>query len=253
MIRFLATLLIFLATAASAHAERLVSTLSNTSIQITSSFAGEVLTLFGNIEPSAGEADEVVQGPFHVIIVIEGPLADGVARRKRNVAGIWVNTEQVTFNDFPSYFQVMASGKLGSITNPTTLAVENIDPAAQARHSTVAGYWDSAVFGQALVRLMTERGHFGVRENSVRFLSNTAYAARLVLPHDVPNGSFAARTYVFQNGTVVAERSEGFTVQKMGFERLIYSAAVGQPFLYGLVCVMLAIFTGWLGGVVFRR
>ena len=244
---------LILAAVAPAKAERLVSTLSNTSIQITSSFAGEVLTLFGNIEPNAGQADEVVQGPFHVIIVIEGPLADGVARRKRNVAGIWVNTQQVTFEDFPSFFQVMASGKLSAITNATTLAVENIDPAAQARHSTITGYWDSAVFGQALVRLMTERGHFGVHEDSVRFLSNTAYAARMVLPHDVPNGSFAARTYVFRNGVVVAQRSEGFTVQKMGFERFIYSAAVGQPLLYGLVCVILAIFTGWLGGVVFRR
>jgi hypothetical protein len=39
----------------------------------------------------------------------------------------------------------------------------------------------------------------------------------------------------------------------MGFERFLYNAAVGQPFLYGLVCVILAIFTGWLGGVVFRR
>ena len=254
MIRFaLALFIALLLAVAPARAERLVSTLSNTSIEITSSFAGEVLTLFGNIEPNAGQADEVVQGPFHVIVVIEGPLAEGVARRKRNVAGIWVNTEQVTFEGFPSFFQVLASGKLSSITNPTVLAVENIDPAAQARHSTVAGYWDSAVFGQALVRLMTERGHFGVREDAVRFLSNTAYAARIVLPHDVPNGPFVARTYVFRDGEVIAERAEGFSVQKMGFERFLYSAAVGQPFLYGFVCVILAIFTGWLGGVVFRR
>jgi uncharacterized protein (TIGR02186 family) len=169
------------------------------------------------------------------------------------VLGIWVNTQQVTFEGFPSYFQVLASGLLSSITNPTTLAVEDIDPAAQARHSALAGYWDSAVFGQALVRLMTEREHFGVHEDAVRFLSNTAYSARIVLPHDVPNGRFVARTYVFRNGEVVAERGEGFTVQKMGFERFLYSAAIGQPFLYGFVCVILALFTGWLGGVVFRR
>jgi uncharacterized protein (TIGR02186 family) len=254
MMRALAlALALLLAAIAPANAERLVSTLSNTSIQITSSFAGEVLTMFGNVEPNTGETDEVLKGPFHVVIVVEGPLADGVARRKRNVGGIWINTEQVTFENFPSYFQVLASGRLNTITNPTTLAVEDIDPASQARHSAVAGYWDSAVFGAALVRLMTERGHFGVSEDAVRFLSNSAYAARIVLPHDIPNGTFVARTYVFRNGGVIAERSEGFTVQKTGFERFLYSAAVGQPFLYGLVGVILAIFTGWLGGVVFRR
>ena len=196
---------------------------------------------------------ELATGPFHAIIVIEGPLTEGVARRKNNVFGIWINTEQVTFESFPSYFHVLASGKLSSITNATTLAVEDIDPAAQARHSTVAGYWDSAVFGQALVRLMTERGHFGIHEGGVRFLSDTAYAARLVLPHDIANGRFVARTYVFRNGELVAQRSEGFAVQKMGFERFIYAAAVGQPLLYGIVCVILALFTGWLGGVIFRR
>jgi len=252
MIRLMTLVLVLIAAAAMpARAERLVSTLSNTSVQITSSFDGEVLTLFGNIEPDAGASD--LQGPFHVIIVIEGPLTDGVARRKNNIAGIWVNTQQVTFENFPSYFHVLASGRLSSITNATTLAVENIDPAAQARHSTVAGYWDSAVFGQALVRLMTERGHFGVHESGVRFLSDTAYAARLVLPHDIANGSFIARTYVFRSGEVVAQRSEGFAVQKIGFERFLYASAVGQPLLYGLVCAILAIFTGWLGGVVFRR
>jgi hypothetical protein len=30
-------------------------------------------------------------------------------------------------------------------------------------------------------------------------------------------------------------------------------AAVDHPLLYGLAAVILALFTGWLGGVVFRR
>ena len=47
MMRALAlALALLLAAIAPANAERLVSTLSNTSIQITSSFAGEVLTMF---------------------------------------------------------------------------------------------------------------------------------------------------------------------------------------------------------------
>lgn len=236
-----------------AQAERLVSTLSNTSIQITSSFDGEVLTLFGNVEPDIGSTGVFAQGPFNVIIVVEGPLTERVARRKGNVFGIWVNTSQVTFGGFPSFYHILSSGRVGAIADAATLAIEDIDPAAQAQNVSGEAYWDSAVFGTALVRLMTERGLFGVHEEGVRFLSDTAYAARLVLPHDVPNGGFIARTYVFQNGAIVAERSEGFSVQKIGFERFLFLAAVQQPFLYGLACVILAIFTGWLGGVVFRR
>ena len=40
------------------QAQRLVSALSNKVVSIDSSFSGETLTLFGNVEPEAGAADE---------------------------------------------------------------------------------------------------------------------------------------------------------------------------------------------------
>jgi uncharacterized protein (TIGR02186 family) len=236
-----------------AQAEKLVSTLSNTTIQVATSFAGETLTLFGNIEPDTGSGEQFVTGPFHVIVVVEGPLTKRVARRKTNVAGMWINTQQVVFDNFPSYFKVVASDNLEDIADEATLAIENIDPASQARHSAVAGWWDSVVFGQALVRLMTEKGLYGVSEGGVRFLSDTAYSAQVILPNDVPNGSFIARTYVFKDGAVVARTADGFVVRKIGFERFIFDAANQYPLIYGFVCVLLAIGTGWLGGVIFRR
>ena len=52
---------------------------------------------------------------------------------------------------------------------------------------------------------------------------------------------------------LIAERSDGFTVRKTGFESFVYVASRQYPLVYGLVCVALALFTGWLAGVVFRR
>lgn len=239
--------------ASGAGAERLVSTLSNDTIQITSSFDGETLSMFGNIEPDSGAEDKFVTGPFHVVIVIMGPTVDRVARKKTNRFGIWINTEQVIFEDFPSYFKVLSSGRLTDITSLTTLAAESILPEAQARHSAQAGWWNSVVFGRELVRLMTEKGFYGMSENGVIFLSNTTYTARLTLPGDIPNGPFIAKTFVFKGGEIIAQRSEGFAVRKIGFERFLGIAALQFPLLYGLVCVALALFTGWLGGVVFKR
>lgn len=236
-----------------AMAERLVSALSNQDISITSSFDGELLTLFGNVEPEAGSTQRYVEGPYHVIVVVSGPHTNRVARRKSNVFGIWLNTEQVMFEDFPSYFQVLSSDKLADITDPPTLAVEGILPEAQARHSAVAGWWNSVVYGRELVRLMTEKGLFGVHESGVSFLSTSAYKASLSLPSNVPNGTFLAQTYLFKDGKIVGRKSEGFLVRKTGFERFLGTSAREYPLLYGLTCVILALFTGWLGGVVFRR
>ena len=42
------------------------------------SFDGETLTFFGNVEPDAGAADRAI-GPYHIIIVVTGPLQDRVA------------------------------------------------------------------------------------------------------------------------------------------------------------------------------
>jgi uncharacterized protein (TIGR02186 family) len=109
------------------------------------------------------------------------------------------------------------------------------------------------VFGTELVRLMTEQRHMGLTENGVNFMSNTAYSARVTLPSDVANGPFIAHTWVFKNKVLVAEHSEGFTVRKSGFERFVAVSAQQYPLIYGLVCVLLALGTGWLGGVVFRR
>ena len=94
------------------------------------------------------------------------------------------------------------------------------------------------------------RGH---RRTAVNFLSDTFYSARLTLPSNAPPGPYLALTYVFKDGKVIARKSEGFSVSKIGFERFVALAAVQQPLLYGIVCVVLALFTGWLGGVIFKR
>ncbi|MDP1731191.1 MAG: TIGR02186 family protein [Devosia sp.] len=236
-----------------ALAEKLVSTVSNDEVSITSSFAGEKLTLFGNIEPEAGAPQRYVEGPFQVIIVVTGPLQDRIARLKRPRFGIWMNTEQVVFDNFPSFYHVLASDKLSDITDEETLGRLNLMPESQARITATPSTADEELFGRELVRLMTEQGYFGVKEQGVVFRSSTFYSGQVSLPSDVPPGSYLAHTYVFKNGELITERSEGFAVRKIGFERFLALAAQQQPLLYGLVCVILAVFTGWLGGVVFKR
>ncbi|MGV3490460.1 MAG: TIGR02186 family protein, partial [Devosia sp.] len=96
-------------------AERLISQVSQSEVSITSSFAGETLTLFGTIEPDVGPAATAVQGPYHVIITVTGPLQNRVARQKTNQFGIWLNTQQIEFRDVPSFYQVVADAPLEEI------------------------------------------------------------------------------------------------------------------------------------------
>jgi uncharacterized protein (TIGR02186 family) len=232
-------------------AETLVSTLSNTTVLITSSFDGATLSLFGSIEPDAGATEAA--GPYHVVVVITGPQQDRVARIKTNNWGIWSNTDQVTFQHFPSFYAVLSSGKLDTIATAQVLADNTILPEDQARATAQATGLKAERFSLELVRLMTKEGHFLMKEDGVRFLSNNAYAVNLQLPSDVVNGRFLVRTLVLLNQEIVAERTESFSVRKSGFENYVFVASRQQPLLYGIVCVILALGTGWLAGVVFKR
>ncbi|HWU17531.1 MAG TPA: TIGR02186 family protein [Devosia sp.] len=251
--RWWLALMVVLLLGAPAHAERLVSQLSNDNIEITSSFDGERMNFFGTIMPDAGSEQKFVTGPFNVVVVVLGPTQNRVARQKTNNFGIWLNTDQVEFDNFPSYFHVLSSARLRDITDITTLTTEYILPEAHTLVANDAGWWKTAVFGRELVRLMTEQGLFGVNEGGVNFLSDTFYSARLTLPSNAPPGPYIALTYVFKDGKVIARKSEGFAVRKIGFERFLALSAVQQPLAYGVICVALALFTGWLGGVLFRR
>lgn len=247
-----AVLLLLVLLALPAQAERLVSTVSRTEVAITSSFDGETLTFFGNVEPDAGAADRAI-GPYHIIIVVTGPLQDRVARKKSNMLGVWINTRQVLFESFPAYYRVLSDARLADILDPVTIAEMGILPEQQARASAQSGWWDSIIYGRELVRLMNEEGLFGVNEQGVVFRSNTLYSAQIGLESNAPPGPYLAHTFLIKDGRVVAERTEGFSVRKTGFERFLGLAAVQQPLLYGIAAVILALFTGWLGGVVFRR
>jgi uncharacterized protein (TIGR02186 family) len=237
-------------------AERLVSTVSNSNVQITSSFDGATLSFFGNILPDLGAAEKYVEGPFNVVIVVTGPLQDRVARLKTNRLGIWTNTDEQLFEAFPSFYAVLASGQLDEIATAEDLERLAIRPQKQASIAAGAISVHAYEFGAALIRMMSKEGHLSVAEGGkggVSFLSDTAYVAQVSLPSDVANGAFIARTLVFKDHVLVADKTEGFAVRKSGFERFVFVAARQQPLLYGLVCVMLALGTGWLAGVVFKR
>ncbi len=228
-----------------------MSAVSNTNVAITSNFDGATLSLFGNVEPDDGQA--AAEGPFEVVIVVIGPSADRLTRLKTDQFGLWMNTEQVEFNPFPTYYHVLASNPLAKIADAAMLTAEHIPPETQAQLAATEQTPQATLFGAELVRLMTARGLFGIDDVGVRFLSPTAYAAQLTLPGDISNGLFITETYLFRNGKLLAKRGDSFAVNKTGFERFIFTSAHDQPLLYGLTCALLALGTGWLGGVIFKR
>src|SRR5262249_27994214 len=109
----LAAAVIALAATPAAATERLVSSLSNHVIQITSSFVGTSLVLFGIVERDAESPPR--RGSYDVVATVKGPPEILVVRRKARVVGIWVNTDSRTFVQVPSYLAVLSSRPVEAI------------------------------------------------------------------------------------------------------------------------------------------
>jgi len=250
-LRGLFIFLTLLALAQTGRAQDLVFSTSNRTVWIHSNFTGETITLFGNIEPDiAGQAP---QGHFDVVLVIRGPVGDRVVRRKARQFGVMLNADYALFNQLPSFYRVLSSRPLEMILDPAVIAEMGFTIEAQVSSALGTATGNVAMFEAELIRLMENANLFSVAERGISFLSPTFFSARATLPSNVPSGVFLAQAFVVQDGQIVARGAQQFIVQKTGFERFLGDAARNQPLLYGLACVLLALVTGWLGGVLFRR
>jgi uncharacterized protein (TIGR02186 family) len=231
-----------------AAAESLVSTLSDDSVEITSNFTGERIVVFGAVR-GVPDAD----ASYEVAVVVEGPPQDVVVREKRRVLGVWANRRSREFDAVPSYYVMHLSGNFGAALAPEDLlqyrlGVASLDFAVAAREDPT-----TARFAQAFVALKTRRGLYGERPSEVDFLAPDVFRTTFFLPSDIPTGDYKVSVYLFRGKALLAGATQMLAIEKGGFSERIARAALDLPLLYGLVCVALAVLTGWLAGVIFRR
>jgi len=87
----------------------------------------------------------------------------------------------------------------------------------------------------------------------VTFVTDDFFRASFPLPSAAEDGTYVAEVHLFAAGTHLATGETRFRLDKVGFEQAIFDLATRQPLIYGLAVVVLALVTGYVGGVVFRR
>lgn len=227
--------------------------LSTDRVAITADFSGADLTIFGALE----NVDPLVnrQGRYDVIVVIEGPGRPVVVRRKDRVLGMWINTESETFLNVPVSYSMATTRAFQDITDPNNyrqlaLGADNLYAEPLEKDDDPATIEE---FEQALRDRKKATGLYNERIGGVQFLSQNLFRATVMLSPNVPVGTHKARAFLFRNGLFIKESSAQLAIVKSGFEQSIFRAANSYGFLYGLFAVALAMVTGWLGRVVFRR
>lgn len=237
-----------------ATAERLVVSLSNSNVAVTSNFVGETLVLFGTIEPDKGKA---LRSGYDLVVTVSGPPQSLRTRRKERMVGIWVNVDSREFVSVPSYLTVMSNRPVETIATPERLRRLQVGLANTILTQHIGPDFADTVandpFRTAFVRLKQQQGLYRQSRDGVSFLTPTVFRSSIPVPANVATGIYTIDVKLFAQGEMLARTSTPLEVIKTGFEQYVADAAQNEGFLYGLTTTAMALMIGWLATVVFRR
>lgn len=245
-----------------ANVAAISAALTDATVQVTSSFTGARIVVYGAVYDPRRE-------PHDVVVVVRGPEQPVRISRKVRVAGLWLNSRPVTFEGAPGFYMAASTQPLNAITgfrNRRTLGlgVDNLPFAAPAetRVETRYGVSDVVVsrlggeyldYRRAVIRLKQTAGLYAADSDAVRFVDPGLFRADVRLPSSAPAGRYTANILLFRDGEPIARRTRALTVEKVGVERTLYALAHERPWSYGVASVALAILAGWLAALLFRR
>ena len=227
----------------------LVPEVSQHKVELRQGFTGTELLLFGAVlDPQGRRMSE----DYDIVVVLKGPAQSILLREKDQIGGIWMNADSMDFRSAPSYFAVASNRPIDQIVDDRTAAIfefgtdfiqlspsGTIDPEEQAR------------FRDGLVDLRERQGLYKENFSGVELREGVLYQARLAMPSSVIAGTYTAETFAVSRGRVIASAIAEVEVEKVGFERLVETAAQNLSFLYGLIAIALSVGMGVIAGRLF--
>jgi uncharacterized protein (TIGR02186 family) len=238
-----------------AQAERLIVSVSNHRVTVTPNYSGEELVLFGSVEKDPNTPAN--RGNYDLVVTVAGPRADMVTRRKERKFGIWINTDSRQFLRVPAYLAIFSNRPLDAIASPEVQRRQQLGLNNVLLTQRVGGDYADVVpndaFRSAFVRLRSQHGLYREEASAVTFLTPTLFRTGIPLPAEVPIGTYNVEIKLFADGALVAKTDTAFEIVKVGFEQFVATTARQNGFVYGLVTAFMALMTGWMASIVFRK
>jgi uncharacterized protein (TIGR02186 family) len=238
-----------------ARAEQLIVSISNQRVTVTPNYSGEELVLFGSVEKDASTPAN--RTAYDLVVTVSGPPADMVTRRKERRFGIWINTDYRQFLKVPTYLALFSNRPFDAIAPPEVqrrqqLGLNNV-LLTQRVGPDYADVVPNDAFRSAFVRLRSERGLYREATSAVTFLTPTLFRTEIPLPAEVPIGRYDVEIKLFSGGALVAQTMTSFEIVKVGFEQFVATSARQNGFVYGLATAFMALMSGWMASIVFRK
>lgn len=236
------------------QAEELVTAISSDLVSIQSNFTGTEIVIFGQVGRNLHSVGR--SGKYDLAIVVEGPTQEITTRRKARFLGVWVNRYYETFKSVPSFYALASTvpvGELGSraLLDENGIGLNHLNLAVSGQSNVPLSDRDD--FREAFLRLRQDEGLYSERPQSIDFLTETMFRTNVPLPANIPVGTYKIKSFLLQNGSLLSSTEAKLHVAKTGFEQVTYVLAQRHSIFYGMLAVILAIFTGWFASVIFKK
>ncbi len=225
-------------------AEPLIADLTTHFIAITTGFTGTEVVLFG-----------ATDGVGDVVAIVRGPEHDAVVRRKSRVAGIWLNTRDMTFTGVPSFYAVYSNRPLDEIAPPPMQTLHQVGLAdlrlgAAEKNRSMD---EIADFRAALIRDRQRERLFAEGVGQISFLGDRLFRATLRFPANLPTGDYHVEILLVRDKSVVGGLTTPLTVSPVGIDAEVNDFASRWALFYGIIAVAGAAMAGWLASLPFRN
>ncbi|MEW6257614.1 MAG: TIGR02186 family protein [Pseudomonadota bacterium] len=235
-----------------ARAERLVLSVSQPEVLITSNFTGADLVLFGVVEErTPGE------GAYDFAVTVRGPQETFVTWRKSRVLGIYVNTDSRTFVDCPAVLAVATNRPADQIAEPAVLRREQIGLSRNIFLQRVGSDFADVVpddpFRLAFLRIKASDGLYVEEPQGVTLLSPSVFRTSFHIPASAPVGLYEVSVKLFRNGQMLTEAHTAVTVRKDGYGQDLAAFSEAHGWLYGFSVALGALLVGFCANILLRR
>jgi uncharacterized protein (TIGR02186 family) len=236
--------------------ETVQADVSTRRIAVTASFSGTEIVVFGAVDNSRQTSAEA--GLYDIVIVLAGAPSRIVARRKANVAGMWMNVQSLIFDAVPSFYAIVSTRPLDEVASDDLLKAHDIgfeNMRMTLTRGTFSGPPSVQIkeFREAVIRLKQRERLFQQEEYGVAFIGRSLFRATIELPANVTVGPFDTRVYLFRDGELLSQYTARLNLEREGLEEALHDFALRWPLMYGLAAVLIAATAGLAASAIFGR
>ena len=220
--------------------------LSANKVKVNSSFVGTNVMVFGTKKPSES-----------IVILIIGPSEKIVVRKKQPLGGIWVNGEKQEFQNVPGFYAIASTQPLNEIIGPHLMkryeiGIHNLIANRLLRKKPADNKSDKA-FKEALIRGKKKQLLFLDEPLKINVISDQLFKTSFHFPSNMTTGDYTVKVFAFQKKKFISMTTKNISVEKTGIGADLFRFAKEQSALYGILAIVIAMLSGWIAAVIFRK